>query len=103
MNKKTILSCHCDVGVGRKIEDFLRSIGHDVKSILDVDNTMKDDKIVNIGRKEDRIIITMDKDFGELVFKTRLIHSGIILLRLEDADAFAKVNVIKEIMENYSD
>ena len=91
-----------DVGVGRKVEDYMRSKGYNVKSILDVDIRMKDKNIIEIGRNEDRVIITMDKDFGELAFKSRLAHSGILLLRLEDAEADEKVEAVKEILEGYS-
>ena len=49
------------------------------------------------------MVITMDKDFGELVFNSGLNHSGVLLLRLEDAKSDEKVNIIQEILLKYED
>jgi hypothetical protein len=39
----------------------------------------------------------MDKDFGELVYRSGQAHAGVLLLRLEDAGAAVKVTVVAEI------
>jgi predicted nuclease of predicted toxin-antitoxin system len=57
-----------DVGVGKKVEEILKSKGYDAKSVLDVDPEMSDLAILQLASTEKRIVITMDKDFGELVF-----------------------------------
>ena len=44
----------------------------------------------------------MDKDFGELVYHSGLQHSGILLLRLEDATGSEKQKVIAQIIEKYA-
>jgi len=49
------------------------------------------------------MIITMDKDFGELVYKSRFCHSGILLLRLDDMNGNEKVKVVSTILKSYSD
>ncbi|MBC7422635.1 MAG: hypothetical protein H7334_04175 [Ferruginibacter sp.] len=43
----------------------------------------------------------MDKDFGELIFKNKLPHKGILLLRLEDAVAEEKLAAIQNIIPRY--
>ena len=45
---------------------------------------MEDEKIIRIAAKENRVVITMDKDFEELVYHSSMQHSGVLLLRLED-------------------
>ena len=61
----------------------LRSRGHDVAWVLEVDPGALDDAVVQRARDEDRVIITFDKDFGELAFRARLPSStGIIMFRL---------------------
>ena len=50
---------------------------------------------------EKRIIITMDKDFGELVYNSGMDHAGVLLLRLEDADAEKKVRIIEKILAEF--
>ena len=90
-----------DVGVGRKVENFLKVNGYDVLSVREIDARARDLQILKGAFDDQRMIITMDKDFGELVFNSSKQHAGVLILRLEDADA--KVEVIKNILSNYSD
>ena len=46
---------------------------------------MPDAEILKLAEKGKAIIITMDKDFGALVFKSHEPHKGVLLLTLEDA------------------
>jgi predicted nuclease of predicted toxin-antitoxin system len=62
---------------------------------------MKDSEILKIANEERRIVITMDKDFGELIFNSGLSHHGVLLLRLDDANGEEKVEVINEILTKY--
>jgi predicted nuclease of predicted toxin-antitoxin system len=64
---------------------------------------MPDLEILNLSNREEALIITMDKDFGELVYKQFSFHHGILLLRLEDAVAEEKLSVIQNIfLSNFS-
>ncbi len=58
---------------------------------------MPDIEILKLAEKEEAIIITMDKDFGKLVFKSHAPHKGFLLLRLEDALAEEKLAAIQNI------
>lgn len=87
-----------DVGVGRTIEEWLISNNFFVFSITSINPEMEDIHILELANKEDAIIITMDKDFGELVFKNHLTHKGILLLRLEDAISAEKLAVIETLI-----
>ncbi len=62
---------------------------------------MEDYQIIKLAIKEDGIIITMDKDFGELVFKNNNLHKGILLLRLDDAVSEEKLAVIQNIIPEH--
>jgi len=79
-----------DVGVGKRAAEVLQSAGFDVVSILDLDPTMPDAEILTIAESDQRMVVTMDKDFGELVFHSGKKHNGVLLLRLEDADRRGK-------------
>ena len=48
------------------------------------------------------MIITIDKDFGELVYKSGLAHSGVLILLLEDATSEEKVDVVKAILSEFA-
>ena len=91
-----------DVGVGKGIEEYLNEKGYDTKAVRDIDPGMEDEEIIRIAVSEDRMIITMDKDFGELVYHSSIEHSGVLLLRLEDATGTEKLQVVKHILSNYA-
>ena len=86
MNKEKIV---IDVGVGRIIEEWL-SLHYEIISIRKLNHEMA----------EGAVIITMDKDLGELIKKQFSFHHGILLLRLEDAVAEEKLSVIQNIFLN---
>ena len=90
-----------DVGVGRSIEEWLKSQNFRVFTIGSINPEMKDFQIIQLANVEDGIIITMDKDFGELVFKENNTHKGILLLRLEDAVSEEKLAAIQNIIPEH--
>lgn len=102
MNQKE-LRFLVDTGVSKKVEEWLLKNGYDMKAVRDINPRMDDDKILNIAVSENRMVITMDKDFGELVYNSGLSHSGVLLLRLEDARSDEKVRTIETILTEYSD
>jgi len=91
-----------DVSVGGIIEKYLREAGYDTKAVRDIDPRMEDAEIIRIAVAESRMVITLDKDFGELVYHCSMRHSGVLLLRLEDETGAEKLRVVRHIMENYS-
>lgn len=49
----------------------LRNEGHDVISIAEARPGTPDDEILNAGEADARILITEDRDFGEMVIRQR--------------------------------
>jgi predicted nuclease of predicted toxin-antitoxin system len=67
---------------GTVIEE-LRQRGHDVFSVKESMRSEKDDVILARAPAEERIVVTHEKDFGELAFRSRLPSAcGVILFRL---------------------
>jgi len=63
--------------------DTLRLYGHDVAWVRTDAPGSSDQQVLEWARTDDRILITFDKDFGELAFRSRLpASSGIILFRI---------------------
>lgn len=60
-----------------------------------------DDSILKKANTEKRILITNDKDFGELIFRKQKIHKGVILLRLKDEQTVNKISVLKRLLKHY--
>ncbi len=92
-----------DVGVGRAVEERLIQRGYDVKAIRSLDPRMADLDIIRLAASERRIVLTMDKDFGELVFHAGEPHAGVLLLRMEDASSTKKVAAVEYILDHYGD
>ena len=69
-----------DVCAGKELADWLREQGHDVKEVRERDPRMTDDEILNWAKAEGRVIVTMDKDFGELAVVQGKTHCGIVRL-----------------------
>ena len=91
-----------DVGVGKKLEEWFFNQGYDLKSIRNINPYMSDKEILKIAVSEKRMVITMDKDFGELVYNSGLPHTGVLLLRLEDKRVNEKIKIVENILMNYS-
>ena len=72
-----------DENLPRDVVDVLRREGHDVDWIR-ADSPERDDpQVLDRAAAEERILITADSDFGEIVFRLRRVAgSGVILLRL---------------------
>ena len=80
-----------DVGVGKGVEEYLRAEGYDTKAVRDIDPRLEDSVIIRTAVSENRMVITMDKDFGELVYHSSMEHSGVLMLRLENATGSEKL------------
>ncbi len=92
-----------DVGVGEKVEMWFRRHGHDMIAVREIDPKMKDKDILSLAVSESRMVVTMDKDFGELVYHSGRRHKGVLLLRLEEASGDEKAAVVERILAQYSD
>lgn len=90
-----------DVGVGGLAEEMLKAEGHDITTVRSIDPRMTDDDIVRLAAKEGRMVVTMDRDFGELVYHSGLRHAGVLLLRMEDADGQEKAEALLQILREH--
>ncbi len=85
-----------DESTGRKIFELLSKSGYDVKSVSQIIKGATDDKVLKFAKKEKRIIITDDKDFGELIFRRKMGSSGVMLLRTGTTDANTRFELLKK-------
>ena len=90
-----------DVGVGRGVERTLAADGHDVVSVRDRDPRTPDDAILMWAAAEGRIVVTMDRDFGALVFQSAHSQAGVLLLRMLDATSAEKAATAREIVREH--
>lgn len=74
----------------------LREAGHDVIAMADVAKGGTDEQVLQRAVNEDRLLITEDHDFGELIYARGLSSTGVILLRFHSRARVAKVATVVE-------
>lgn len=91
-----------DECTGPAVGHWLRAQQHDVVSVYETARGIDDDEVIQRAFAEDRILITNDKDFGEKIYRERLPHKGIILLRLADERSAAKIGVLERLLSGHA-
>ena len=95
-----------DENLNRLEVGMLRSRGHDLVWIEEETPGISDQMILSRATSEERILLTSDKDFGDLVFRDKLrAPFGIILLRihLENRSPLEIAQIIVNALESRSD
>lgn len=90
-----------DENIEREFIEALREANFDVISVIENYIGSADDEILQIAVNEQAVILTYDKDFGELVFRFSLQSHGVILLRVHDLSLAEKAQItIQAIREH---
>jgi predicted nuclease of predicted toxin-antitoxin system len=92
-----------DECAGPAVAEDLRAQNHDVTSVFDALRGTDDLTLLEKAVAEERILITADKGFGEKVYRQRLAHRGIVLLRLEDQRPVTQNAVLRRLLRQYAD
>ncbi len=94
-----------DESADARLLPYLRGQGHDVtRLVTDYPAGLADPRVLAIAVAEQRILITDDRDFGELVFRRRQPHAGVIYFRLgEYAELSTKVERLDHVLTYYAD
>ncbi len=92
-----------DECIGPAIVRWLRSEGHEVISIFETARGSVDGDILGWAVHEGCVLLTADKDFGDLVYRDSHPHRGIVLLRLDDHTTRNTVRVLTELFMHYTD
>jgi hypothetical protein len=72
-----------DECVDASLVDTLRAAGHDVTYAVEFATGVTDAAVTDLARQEQRILLTEDKDFGELVVRWGRPVPGLVLLRID--------------------
>jgi len=83
-----------DENLEYSIISFLREKNIDVVAVRDIMKGVSDSKIIEYAFENSLVIITSDKDFGELTFRLKRPNHGIILLRFSEDNIFEKANIL---------
>ncbi len=85
----------------RSMHETLLELGHDVLSATELDPSATDGVLLALAIEQERVIITEDKDFGELVFLHGLRHPCIV--RFVNMQVSEKVSAMRELIDRHAD
>jgi len=85
---------------GRRLAEWLRDHGHDVVEARQLGPDPGDLALLERAAREQRILVTIDTDFGALVFAGDVPHCG--LVRLPDVPTEKRLTLFKELLARYA-
>lgn len=91
-----------DENIAKKVVDFLKTKKYQVKYITDIQVGLDDFEILDLANLRNSILITFDRDFGELVFKYNYSHKGVIYLKLENQSSINTIKALTKLLKSPS-
>lgn len=80
----------------------LRDAGYDVLSVLESKRGIADEQVLNLARIEHRLLLTMDKDFGDLIFRQQLVNpQGVFLCRVAELPTAESTQLILHTLSKH--
>ncbi|MDH5681780.1 MAG: DUF5615 family PIN-like protein [Spirochaetota bacterium] len=92
-----------DENIDKPIVEELRKDGYNVLYIQEISPGITDDEVLQLVNYEKAILITSDKDFGELAFRMKKTLNGVILTRLTGLSLTIKAILVKNTIEKHLD
>jgi predicted nuclease of predicted toxin-antitoxin system len=92
-----------DETVSRVVIERLRADGQDIISVAETKPSAPDDEILNAAEADGRILITGDRDFGEMVVRQRLELRGVPLLELDRLTNAMRADAVAEVVSAHAE
>lgn len=89
-----------DVNTSGVLYKLLLESGYDIECVTNVDSGMSDDVILDWAVREERIIITTDSDFEQMIWLQEKPHYGV--LRLENLPRQERIALFQEVFANHA-
>ena len=90
-----------DEGIDRPIVVGLREDGHEVFYVAELDPGIADETVLGLSGEQDALLVTADKDFGELIFRQERARGGVVLLRLAGLSNQRKAEIVVRAIRNH--
>ena len=91
-----------DENVDGSIVTALRTDGHDVLYVAEMQPGIDDDQVLELANATNSILLTEDKDFGLLVYRLQRVTRGVMLVRLPGLATAAKVESVRLAIREHS-
>ncbi|MBL7161415.1 MAG: DUF5615 family PIN-like protein [Anaerolineales bacterium] len=93
-----------DMGISPRIVLWLQEAGHDATHLHEEGlDRLSDEGILEKARREQRVVLTHDLDFGDLMAASRSNQPSVIIFRLRDMRPKSVRIYLHEIIENHTD
>jgi predicted nuclease of predicted toxin-antitoxin system len=92
-----------DESVDHPIVERLRADGHDVLAVAEMTPSIPDDTVLAHANQREDLLLTGDKDFGELVFRQHQVTAGVVLIRLAGLSAGAKAGIVSAAIREHGE
>ena len=97
------MKCVADENVDLSIVRALRHSGHEVWYVAEEATGIDDEEVLQKAAGENALLLTGDKDFGDLVFRQGKATAGVLFLRLAGVSAGEKARLVTEAVREYQD
>ena len=91
-----------DESVDQPIVQRLRQEGHGVVYVAELSPGITDDEVLRQANRQKALLVTADKDFGELVFRQHRVHGGVVRVRLLGVPAALKADILLQLLKERS-
>jgi predicted nuclease of predicted toxin-antitoxin system len=92
-----------DENVSRRVVERLRLERHDLALVAGTHAGISDPDVLKLAATGARILITEDRDFGDLVVRQRLNVAGVILLELDRVSNEMEADRVASVVATYLD
>ena len=89
-----------DESVDFEIVGALRKSGYEVIAVVEESPSIPDHEVLRLAQSHEALLITEDKDFGELVVRLQLGHRGVLLIRLIGLESIRKGVLVNEALKH---
>lgn len=92
-----------DENIDQRIIDFIRTLDMDVLSIREKNPGISDNEVIQYAISRKALLITEDKDFGELVFSHNIQECSVLLLRYQSPPDRALNSKIQKVIDHFKE
>ncbi len=91
-----------DECAGKKLATHLKDAGYDTIFVGDFSPSALDEDVLKKAEEEGRILVTDDKDFGELIFRLKKSSKGVILIRTSTTAPLERFRYLENVLRSVS-
>ncbi len=84
--------------IERHVVEMLRRTGHEVRWVVEDSPGVRDDLVLHHCKMRGQIVLTADKDFGELVYRRFAEMKGILLLRFRTPHPSIRAALLEQLL-----